>query len=197
MTPTCGATQDAAAVSQSRGHAAEVRRRLTSGDPLERRLAAEELARLADPEERLLVEGYRLQEKDTKVRLALDWALYRMGRGESLFEVVRALDSGRANQAQAYLTQIEDPASLDLFLARTKGNTQIKLLQVLAHVGNAETIPRIEPLAASPDPLVAEAAKAAARDISARLAEEPSAAPAQTRPREVRGEEQKSGDPTP
>ncbi|HYY43199.1 MAG TPA: hypothetical protein VE775_10745 [Pyrinomonadaceae bacterium] len=47
-------------------------RRLASNDPLARQQAAEELAQLAAAGERRLVEGYRLQEKNTRVRLALD-----------------------------------------------------------------------------------------------------------------------------
>src|SRR5690242_20621744 len=65
---------------------ATVAHKLSSPNPLERRAAAEELARLAATEHRRLVEGYRVQEKDSRVRLAMDWALYRMGKNESLFQ---------------------------------------------------------------------------------------------------------------
>ena len=70
---------------------AAVARNLASGDPLERQRAAEELARMGAVEQRRLVEGYRLQEKDARVRLALDWALYRMGKTETLFSIVSSL----------------------------------------------------------------------------------------------------------
>ncbi|MCA1555436.1 MAG: hypothetical protein LC747_01980, partial [Acidobacteria bacterium] len=68
-------------------------RQLTDRDPLVRQRAAEGLARLADTGHRKLAEGYRLQEKHARVRLALDWALYRMGKREALYGVVRDLDS--------------------------------------------------------------------------------------------------------
>ena len=80
---------------------AAVARNLASGDPLERQRAAEELARLGAVEQRRLVEGYRLQEKDARVRLALDWALYRMGKTETLFSIVSSLKSNSRRRIQA------------------------------------------------------------------------------------------------
>lgn len=44
---------------------------LTARDPLVRRQAAEELARIASPNNRRLVEGYRVQEKDKGCKLRL------------------------------------------------------------------------------------------------------------------------------
>ena len=44
---------------------------------------------LAATDQRKVVEGYQLQEKNKEVRLALDWALYRMGRAEALYRIVR------------------------------------------------------------------------------------------------------------
>ncbi len=107
-------------------------KRLSSRLPAQRREAAEELARAAAPEHRRLLEGYRVQESDARVRVAMDWALYRMGKGEALFAVVRALDSKQVEQAVAYLKQIEGPDPLYIFLNRVNGNTRIRLLEVLA-----------------------------------------------------------------
>src|SRR5689334_19508908 len=76
---------------------ATVARKLSSRNPVERRAAAEELARTAAAEHRRLTEGYRAQERDARVRVALDWALYRMGKNEALFEVVSALDSKKTS----------------------------------------------------------------------------------------------------
>src|SRR2546423_10567686 len=60
--------------------AADAAKRLFNRDPLVRQHAAEELADLAATDWQKLVEGYRLQEKDSRVKLALDWALHRMGK---------------------------------------------------------------------------------------------------------------------
>ena len=151
-----------------------VARKLSSRIASERRAAAEELARLAAIEHLRLVEGYRVQEKDERVKLALDWALYRMGRGETLFELVGALDEkGRAEQSVAYLKQLEGPEPLYVFLGRVNGRTQARLLEVLAAVGDRGTLAKIEPYTQSLDPLIADAAKFAEREIQIRVEETP------------------------
>lgn len=168
----------------SRIDSATVARRLSSPLPSERREAAEELARLAAVEHRRLAEGYRAQEKDARVRLALDWALYRMGKNESLFALVHALDEKKlAEQAVGYLKQLEGPEPLYVFLEHVNGNTQIRLLEVLASVGDRATLERIKPYIESPDPLIADAAKFAEREINIRLQEQPTVEP--KRPRKV------------
>ncbi|MCA1816994.1 MAG: hypothetical protein LC746_11410 [Acidobacteria bacterium] len=158
------------AVGRARGNAEVAARQLTNNDPLIRQRAAEELARLKATEKRRLVEGYRLQEKNDRVRLALDWALYRMGKTEALFEIVRALDSSRGNQSVAYLNDLGAPEPLYLFLDRASGTTLTRLLEALARLGDADTLERVKPYAASNDPKVASAARFAEREITRRLA---------------------------
>jgi len=159
-----------------------VARKLSSRSPLERREAAEALARAAAAEHRRLAEGYRAQEKDTRVRVALDWALYRMGKNEALFGVVSAIDSKKtAEQAVGYLKQIESPEPLYIFLGRVNGNTLIRVLEVLAAVGDAATLERVKPYAESLDPGIADAAKFAEQEINLRLQEQPSAEPKRQR----------------
>jgi len=163
---------------------ATVAQKLSSQNPLERRAAAEYLARLAAVEHRRLVEGYRQQEKDSRVRLAMDWALYRMGRNESLFAIVHALDEKKlADQSVSYLKQLEGPEPLYVFFGHVNGNTQIRLLEALAAVGDAGTIERIKTYEESTDPGIADAAKFAEREINIRLQETPAVEP--KRPRKV------------
>ena len=159
-------------------------RRLTDRDALVRQRAAEELARLADTRQRKLVEGYRLQEKHPRVRLALDWALYRMGKPDALYTVVRDLDSTRYNQSEAYLAELETPEPLYTLLPRTNGNTQIKLLEALARTGNAATLEIVRPYAESPDFKIADAARFATREITRRL-DAPQHPDAKTRTRQT------------
>lgn len=167
---------------------AAVARRLSDRSPFVRRQAAEELARLAAVEHRRLVEGYRVQEKDSRAKAALDWALYRMGRGESLFQLVAALDSKKlSEQVVGYLKQMETPDPLYLFLNRVNGNIRIRLLEVLAGVGDEGTLERIKPFTASLDPGIADAAKFAEREITIRLSERTTAEP--RRERRIGGED--------
>jgi len=176
-------TDDAVTAKNPQGEAAEAAKQLTDRDPAVRQRGAEELARLAATDWLHLIEGYRLQEKNARVRVALDWALYRMGKDESLYAVVRALDSARDGQAAGYLAQLETPQPLYPVLPRVNGNTQIKLLKILARIGDTATLEQIKPYADSFDPLIAKAAQEAEQEITARLANQP--ADAATRPRQV------------
>lgn len=157
------------AIERARGDAEVATRQLTNLDALVRQRAAEELARLKAIDRRRLVEGYRLQEKNDRVRLALDWALYRLGKPESLYAVVRALATNRYNQAQTYLSELETPEPLYLFLDRSNGVALARLIESLARKGDAATLERLKPYASATDPKVASAARFTAREIARRL----------------------------
>lgn len=157
----------------ARSDPAEFAKQLGSTDPLVRQRSAEALARLAATNQRKLVEGYHLQEKNKEVRLALDWALYRMGRAEALYRIVDELDSGRQNQAVGYLSELESPELLYPFLKRTTNAPRINagLLKALARIGDAQTLDLIKPFRESHQPYVAEAAEVAHDEIEKRLGE--------------------------
>jgi HEAT repeat protein len=170
----------------ARSNPAEFAKQLGSTDAHVRQRSAEALARLAATDQRKLVEGYQLQETNKEVRLALDWALYRMGRSESLYQVVDDLDSGRQQQAVGYLSELESPDVLYPFLKRTSNAPRINagLLKALARIGDAQTLDLIKPFRESHQPYVAEAAEVAHDEIETRLAE-PAAPAARARPRTV------------
>lgn len=173
--------------------AADAAKQLISRDAITRQGAAEKLADLAASDWRHLVEGYRLQEKNSRVKLALDWALYRMGKTETLYEVVRALDSSRYPQAQGYLSKLDNPEPLYVFLETANTKSKIRLLEVLARIGDAKTVEHIEPYTNALDPQVAHAAEVSRREINARLAQAPPDAP--TRPRRVGNAQEEEGSP--
>ncbi len=159
------------AIERARGNPDVAARQLTNRDDLVRQRAAEEIARLAPADKRRLVEGYRLQEKNERVRLALDWALYRLGRREALYGVVRALGTSRTNQAEAYLAEIGEPAPLYPFLQRANGPALVKLLESLARTGDAATLEQLKPHFMAGDHKVVGAARFAEREIKRRLAQ--------------------------
>ena len=169
----------------ARSDPAEFAKQLASMDPHVRQRSAEALARLAATSERKLVEGYQLQEKNKEVRLALDWALYRMGRTEALYRIVGELDSGRQNQAAGYLSELESPDVLYPFLKRSNNTPRISagLLKALARIGDAQTLDLIKPFLESHQPYVAEAAEIAHDEIEKRLGEP--ATTTRARPRTV------------
>jgi len=169
----------------ARSDPAEFAKGLSSSDPLLRQRSAEALAKLAATSQRKLVEGYQLEEKNKEVRLALDWALYRMGRAEALFRIVDELDSGRQNQAVGYLSELESPDVLYPFLKRSNNAPRINagLLKALARIGDVQTLDLIKPFLESHQQYVAEAAEVAHDEIEKRLGE---AAPTtRARPRTV------------
>ncbi|HYK19562.1 MAG TPA: hypothetical protein VEV42_02435 [Pyrinomonadaceae bacterium] len=169
----------------ARSDPAEFAKQLNSPDAHVRQKSAEALARLAAVDQLKLVEGYRLQEGNKDVRLALDWALYRMGKSDALYRVVDELDSGRQAQAVGYLSELESPEVLYPFLQRTKNAPRITagLLKALARIGNAQTLDLIKPFFESHQQYVAEAAEVAHDEIEKRLAEP--AADVRARPRTV------------
>jgi HEAT repeat protein len=169
----------------ARSNPAEFAKQLSSLDANVRRRSAEALARLAATDQLKLVEGYQLQEKNKEVRLALDWALYRMGRTEALYRVVHELDSGRQDQAIGYLSDLESPDLLYPFLKKTNNPPRVNqgLLKALAPLGDAQTLDLIKPFRESHQPYVAEAAEIAHDEIEKRLGEPASATRA--RPRTV------------
>ena len=170
----------------ARSNPAEFAKQLSDADPNVRRRSAEALARLAATDQRKLVEGYQLEEKNKEVRLALDWALYRMGRAEALYRIVNDLDSGRQDQAVGYLAELESPDLLYPFLKKQTNPPRVNagLLKALGRIGDAQTLDLIKPFRESHQPYVAEAAEIAHDEIEKRLGE-PSAATTRARPRTV------------
>lgn len=160
-------------------------KQLASTDPAVRQKAAEELARLVALDQKKLVEGYLLQEKDKRVRLALSWALYRMGKSALLFQVVRDLDSGRHEQAVSYLSQLESADVLYEILKQedTRPKVVVGLLQVIGRIGDEAALQQIKQFEESYDPNIADAAKESASLIQQRLGEaQPTT---KTRPRKI------------
>lgn len=155
--------------------------RLSSSDPVIRKQAAEELARLSANEQQKLVQGYYMQEKNSSVKLALAWALYRMSKSEMLFAVVRDLDSSRAEQAARYLRTLDTAEPLYMFLGNARPRTLIELLKVLADLGDQTTLAQIKPLMDSQDLKVSAAAQRATDAINERLAQSQPEAPQRQR----------------
>lgn len=170
----------------ARSNSGDFAKQLSSPDPNVRRRSAEALARLAATDQRKLVEGYQLQEKNKEVRLALDWALYRMGREEALYRVVKELDSGRQDQAIGYLSELDSPSLLYPFLKKDNNPPRVNagLLKALGRIGDAQTLDLIKPFRESHQPYVAEAAETAHDEIEKRLGE-PASGETRVRPRTV------------
>ncbi len=169
----------------ARTNTSALARDLANQDPIIRQRAGESLARLAAVDQKKLVEGYLLQEKKKNVRLALNWALYRMGKSDALFEIIRELDSSRHDQAVGYLAQLESPALLYGFLKQgaNAAKTTVGVIEALGRIGDASSLGLINPFRDSFAPGVAEAAEVATEQIQKRIAQTEPAKP--SRPRTV------------
>lgn len=170
-------------------NSSQVAASFSSPFPATRRRAAEELARIASADQKKMVEGFRLQESDKQVQLALDWALYRMGSTQKLLDLILALDTSRHEQAEGYLKQIESPEPLHAHLKRLKNKPRARLLEVLAITGSEQSLAFVRQYVNSADSVVAKAARNANRAITDRLANQPEVTT--TRPRQT-GEGQSS-----
>ncbi|HEV8368052.1 MAG TPA: hypothetical protein VGQ39_08880 [Pyrinomonadaceae bacterium] len=170
----------------ARANTADLAKQLGSPDPLLRQRSAEALARLVATDQRKLVEGYQLQETNKEVRLALDWALYRMGKSDALFRIVKELDSGRHQQAVGYLSELESPDLLYPFLKKANNPPRVTagLLKAFARLGDGQTLELIKSYRESLEPNVAHSAETACDEIEKRMGQE-TTSPTRVRPRTV------------
>lgn len=133
--------------------------------------AAEGLARLANPANLPAAEKARPKAKGRRFQLALDFALYRMGRKELLPDLVKELGSVRySDQVYLYLLEFA-PADLpELYplLRDFRGKIRIRLLDALGMTGNAATMQEVQKYTADSDLDVAMAALLAVRRIQGR-----------------------------
>ena len=167
----------------ARADTAELGRQLGNPDPLLRQRAAEALAQLAATDQRKLIEGYYLQEKNKSVRLALEWASFRIGKQDALYRIVRDLDSSRHDQAVGYLARLDSPDLLYPYLERESNKPKILagILEALGRSGNSETKQKIEPFRDSLQEGVAAAAERAIDEIDARASQADTPKPGRAR----------------
>jgi HEAT repeat protein len=156
-------------------------------DPDRRRYAVEGLARIADPRYMDQMSRLLLTEKDGGVKLALHFALYKMGSNANTQFIVRKLYTDQADQARAYLLEANDPADLYPHIKSSNKTVRREVISVLGRIGNRETIKELEPVARTSGTETANTATVAIKQIEWRIAGRPQATDAvierETRPR--------------
>jgi HEAT repeat protein len=156
-------------------------------DPDRRRYAVEGLARIADPRYMDQMSRLLLTEKDGGVKLALHFALYKMGSNANTQFIVRKLYTDQADQARAYLLEANDPADLYPHIQSSNKTVRREVIAVLGRIGNRETIKELEPVARTSGTETANTATVAIKQIEWRIAGRPQANDAvierETRPR--------------
>ena len=129
--------------------------------------AAEGLGRIGDSSYVNEVGRQYLREESGKVKLALNYALYHLGREEHLIELVGNLDS---DQAYYYLLEMDagEVPKLYPYLKESDHSARMRLLEIVGLRGDPSAVPIIQALAESPNAELAAAANLALRRIEGR-----------------------------
>jgi HEAT repeat protein len=131
--------------------------------------AAEGLASIGDSGDITEVSRQYLREESSKVKLALTYALYQLGREEYLIELV---DNLARDQAYYYLLKMGegDVPKLYPYLKKSDHSIRVRLLEIVGLRGDPSAVPIILEIAESPNPELASAANLALRRIEGRSA---------------------------
>jgi HEAT repeat protein len=141
--------------------------RLADKDPNIRRAAAEGLGRLADGSALQQLEtGVTADDAET-VRIAMAFALQKLGRNY-VTRIVDAMDSGRmVSQAQDYLIELGPSIAPSLYprLQETDAGIREGVADVLGMIGDEKALASLQAATQDHDPAVATAAKRAIERI--------------------------------
>ena len=132
-----------------------------------RRYGAEGLGRLGDQSHVTEVARKYLQESSKSVKLAMGFALFRLGREEHLVELI---DKVGDDQAYFYLLELEpaEVAKLYPYLGSEKASIQTRLLDVIGMRGDVSALSIVQPMVESKDENVVSAANLAIRRLRGR-----------------------------
>lgn len=133
-----------------------------------RRYGAEGLGRIGDPTLTPSLATRHLNEKSAPVRLALDFALYRLGRDEHLLGLVRGLEKG--NQGFDYLLELgpDEVSKLYPYIRAEKDSMKARLLEIVGLRGDESALSIVQEMVASNNADVVSAANLALRRIQGR-----------------------------
>ena len=134
-----------------------------------RQFGAEGLGRIGDSSLITRLASEYTREKSSEVRLALNFALFRLGLDEHLPELVNRVNE---DQAYFYLLELEPEQVSKLHpLLRLHGREhaiQVRLLEVIGQRGNLSSLQAVEPLTRSRNSDVASSANLAVRRLHGR-----------------------------
>jgi HEAT repeat protein len=144
--------------------------RLTDKDPNIRRAAAEGLGRVGDKSALGQLESGVTADESEMVRIAMAFALQKLGRNY-VTRIVDAMDSVRmVPQAQEYLVELGPSITQSLYPRLQESDASIReaVAEVLGIIGDAGAIPPLQTVTQDRDANVANAAKRAVERIKAR-----------------------------
>ncbi len=138
-------------------------RGLTSDDARTRMVAAEGLGRIGDPQYQEDLGRAFLQETDPGARLAMDFALFLLGRREHAVDFIRVLqeeNDDRYWQLAGYVAEAGERIIPEMFryFDRLERKVQLRVLQLASHTDATDVIPLLERYLNSPDEEIVVAA---------------------------------------
>ena len=136
-----------------------------------RRFAYEGLGRIGDASTVAVLESALGGESRDEVRLAIRFALQRLGR-PALGQLVEALrDEDLRRQTLDYLIELgpSSASALESYLFDSERDVRLGVADVLGLIGADSTISQLDPVRADPEPAVAAAAARAIQRIELRL----------------------------
>jgi len=131
-----------------------------------RRLGAEGLGRSGDTASTSSVATQYLREKDPEAKLAMSFALYRLGREEHLLELAQEGDQGLE-----YLLELEasEMPKLYPYLDSEKNGVKVRILTAIGQRADRSAVPVVERYMKSENGDVASAANLALRRLRGRF----------------------------
>ena len=148
---------------------------MSDKDAHRRQYAFEGLARIADPRYMDQISRLILTERDSNVKLAETWALYKMGSRPNIRYVVHKLDGDTAEVAREYLLETSDPSDLYPYVRSSNKTVRRKVIEILGQIGNQETARELESLARTSGADTSDTATVAIKRIEWRLSGRPRA----------------------
>lgn len=142
---------------------------LTHADSRYRQAGAEGLARMGDKSEVTEVSRLRMRETKENARLALSFALFRMGRREYLDDLVHAAGEG-SDQADSYLLELHknEVSLLYPYLEDASPKARARVADALGLIGDEQALKHLDPLTQDTHSDVLSSAVRAIRRIQAR-----------------------------
>jgi HEAT repeat protein len=141
---------------------------VTDGDPEKRRLAIEGLGRISDASLLAAFKKDYQREHSEDLRLAYSFALTRLGDRAFLDTIVLALPSRTlGTRAESYLLELGPDLLPDLYpyLNDPDADIRAELSDIIALIGNAESVTRLQPLLSDPSAKVVDRANRAIERI--------------------------------
>jgi len=131
-----------------------------------RRYAAEGIGRIGDKGQVSTMAPAYLREKDGEAKLAMSFALYRLGRDEHLLELAQGGDQG-----SSYLLELEssEVSKLYPYLKSEKDAVKVRILNVIGLRGERTALPVVEELMSHKNADVVSAANLAVRRLRGRF----------------------------